>query len=127
MLVDGVPLVRADFGTASWQHLPLDQIERIEIVRGNLSALYGAQAIGGVVQILTRRAERPQASVAIGSQGTQRPPRRPAARLAARARGCRRRCRGSASDGYSARDAGVDPGANPDRDGARQIRRQRAS
>jgi vitamin B12 transporter len=42
VLVDGVPLLRADFGTASWQHLPLDQIERIEIVRGNLSALYGA-------------------------------------------------------------------------------------
>ena len=71
VLVDGVPLVRADFGTASWQHLPLDQIERIEIVRGNLAALYGAQAVGGVVQIVTRRAGTPEFTLALGSQGTR--------------------------------------------------------
>jgi vitamin B12 transporter len=59
VLIDGTPFSRADFGTASWQHLPLDQIERIEIVRGNLSSLYGAQAVGGVVQIVTRRASAP--------------------------------------------------------------------
>ena len=70
VLVDGVPWLRADFGTASWQNLPIEQIERVEIVRGNLSALYGAQAIGGVVQITTRRAQAPQASASIGSQGT---------------------------------------------------------
>ena len=119
VLVDGVPLVRADFGTASWQHLPLDQIERIEIVRGNLSSLYGAQAVGGVVQIVTRRADVPQASVALGTQGTQQ---------AAVAGGTRfgEGTRLSASlsarrtDGFSARDASVDPGANADRDAARQ-------
>jgi vitamin B12 transporter len=116
VLVDGVPLVRADFGTASWQHLPLDQIERIEIVRGNLSSLYGAQAVGGVVQIVTRRADAPQASVALGTQqaavaggttfgnGTQL-----SASLSAQR-----------TEGYSARDASVDPGANADRDAARQ-------
>ena len=71
VLVDGVPLVRADFGSASWQHLLPEQIERIEIVRGNLSSLYGAQAVGGVVQIVTRRASAPQATVAIGDHGTQ--------------------------------------------------------
>ena len=70
VLVDGVPLVRADFGTASWQNLPVEQIERVEIVRGNLSALYGAQAVGGVVQIVTRRAPATQASASLGSQGT---------------------------------------------------------
>jgi vitamin B12 transporter len=120
VLVDGVPLVRADFGTASWQHLPLDQIERVEIVRGNLSALYGAQAVGGVVQIVTRRADVPQASVALGTQGTQQ------ASLAGGARigeGTRVSASLSArrTDGYSARDANVDPGANADRDAARQV------
>ena len=122
VLVDGVPLVRADFGTASWQHLPLDQIERIEIVRGNLAALYGAQAVGGVVQIVTRRAGTPEFTLALGSQGT---------RQAAAAAGTQfgedsTRTRLSASlswrrsDGFSARDPRVDPGANPDRDGAQQ-------
>ncbi len=121
-LVDGVPLLRADFGTASWQHLPLEQIERIEIVRGNLSALYGAQAVGGVVQIVTRRATTPQVSLALGSQGTRQAaasggmllgdastPTRLTASLSSRR-----------TDGFSARDASVDPGANPDRDGASQ-------
>ncbi len=120
VLVDGVPLVRADFGTASWQHLPLDQIERIEIVRGNLSSLYGAQAVGGVVQIVTRRADAPQASVALGTQGTQQ------ASVAGGAKfgnGTQLSASLSAqrTDGYSARDASVDPGANADRDAARQV------
>ena len=122
VLVDGVPLLRADFGTASWQNLPVDQIERVEIVRGNLSALYGAQAIGGVVQIITRRAQAPQASLSIGSQGTT------AAAVAGGARwgsgDATTRLSAALStrrtDGYSARNAAVDPGANPDRDPAHQ-------
>lgn len=120
VLVDGVPLMRADFGTASWQHLPLDQIERIEIVRGNLSSLYGAQAVGGVVQIVTRRADTPQASVALGTQGTQQ-----ASAAGGTTFGNDTRLSASLSarrtDGYSARDATVDPGANADRDAARQV------
>ena len=64
VLVDGVPFARADFGTASWQYLPLDQIERIEIVRGNHSSVYGAQAIGGVVHVITRRAQCRRGSAA---------------------------------------------------------------
>jgi vitamin B12 transporter len=118
VLVDGVPLVRADFGSASWQHLPLEQIERIEIVRGNLSSLYGAQAVGGVVQIVTRRSEAPRVDVGLGTQGT---------RTASAAGGARfgdLRLSASVShrvtDGFSARDPKQDPGANPDRDGARQ-------
>ena len=122
VLVDGVPFARADFGTASWQYLPVDQIERIEIVRGNHSSIYGAQAIGGVVHIVTRRATSPQFSSGFGTQGT-----RQAAAAAGTAFGQGETAtRVSASlswrrtDGYSARDAAVDPGANPDRDAARQ-------
>ena len=122
VLVDGVPFARADFGTASWQYLPVDQIERIEIVRGNHSSVYGAQAVGGVVQIVTRRASAPQVSVGLGTQGT---------RLASAAAGTAfgqgdtaTRVSGALSwrrsDGFSARDPAQDPGANPDRDAARQ-------
>jgi vitamin B12 transporter len=122
VLVDGVPFARADFGTASWQYLPLDQIERIEIVRGNHSALYGAQAVGGVVQIVTRRASAPQATLGLGTQGTRSAVASGGAAWGEGATATR--VAGSLSwqrtDGWSARDANVDPGANPDRDGARQ-------
>jgi len=55
VLVDGVRINTGDFGLAMLQDLPLAQIERVEIVRGPQSSLYGADAIGGVVQIFTRR------------------------------------------------------------------------
>ena len=54
LLVDGVKLGSATTGQAAFQHLPLEQIERIEIVRGPRSSLYGSEAIGGVIQIFTR-------------------------------------------------------------------------
>ena len=55
VLIDGIKVGSATLGTAPWQHLSLDQIERIEIVRGPRSSLYGSEAIGGVIQIFTRR------------------------------------------------------------------------
>ncbi len=55
VLVDGVRINSADLGLAMIQDLPLEQIERVEIVRGPQSSLYGADAIGGVIQIFTRR------------------------------------------------------------------------
>lgn len=122
LLVDGVPFARADTGSSSWQYLPLEQVERIEVVRGNLSSLYGAQAVGGVVRIETRRATAPTATLALGSQGT----RRASAAAGARWGDGERATRLSASlstqrtDGFSARDAGADPSVNADRDAARQ-------
>ncbi len=58
VLVDGVKLYSATAGSTALQHIPLTQIERIEVVRGPRSSLYGAEAIGGVVQIFTRRSEQ---------------------------------------------------------------------
>lgn len=55
VLIDGVRMGSASSGTAAWEQLPVDQIERIEIVRGPRSTLYGSDAVGGVVQIFTRR------------------------------------------------------------------------
>ena len=56
VMVDGVRIGSATNGMAALQDLPLAQIERIEIVRGAASALYGADAVGGVIQIFTRQA-----------------------------------------------------------------------
>ena len=58
VLVDGVRLNTALTGAAALGGVALDSIERIEIVRGNLSSLYGSEAIGGVIQIFTRGADR---------------------------------------------------------------------
>src|SRR2546423_15123188 len=54
VLVDGVRVGSATLGTYSWEFLPVEQIERIEIVRGPRSSLHGPDAVGGVVQIFTR-------------------------------------------------------------------------
>ncbi|MCW8920014.1 MAG: TonB-dependent receptor [Sedimenticola sp.] len=55
VLIDGVRIGSATLGTTAFQDLPLSQIERIEVVRGPRSQLYGADAIGGVIQIFTRK------------------------------------------------------------------------
>jgi vitamin B12 transporter len=75
VLVDGIKIGSATSGGASLQDIPVEQIERIEIVRGPFSSLYGSEALGGVIQIFTRRPNgtfSPSASAAVGSQNLQR-------------------------------------------------------
>lgn len=70
ILVDGQRIGSASDGGASLQFLSLEQIERIEVVRGSRSALYGSDALGGVVQIFTRRGDsgvHPRLAVSAGS------------------------------------------------------------
>ena len=55
VLVDGIRVGSASAGGASLQHLNLEQIERVEVLRGARSAMYGSDALGGVIQIFTRR------------------------------------------------------------------------
>ncbi|HRC84097.1 MAG TPA: TonB-dependent receptor [Thermoanaerobaculia bacterium] len=57
LLWNGVALNSPDFGAVNWQFVPLDGVERIEVVRGPASALYGGNALGGVVQLLSGRIE----------------------------------------------------------------------
>jgi len=58
VLIDGVRAGSATAGGAAWEFLPVDQIERIEVVRGPRASAYGADALGGVIQIFTRSAGR---------------------------------------------------------------------
>ena len=72
VLIDGVRVNSADFAAAALQDLPVDQIDRIEIVRGPSSSLYGSEAIGGVIQIFTRRDQggfAPRLHAGAGSNG----------------------------------------------------------
>jgi vitamin B12 transporter len=71
-LVDGVRIGSATSGLAALQDIPVELIERIEIVRGPRSSLYGSEAIGGVIQIFTRRVQNgvsPHMRIGAGSHG----------------------------------------------------------
>ena len=59
VLIDGVKVGSATLGTTAFQHIPVEQIERIEIVRGPRSSLDGSEAIGGVIQIFPRKGGGP--------------------------------------------------------------------
>lgn len=68
-LVDGVRVASTNTGATAWEHLPLDQIERIEIVRGPRASYYGSDAIGGVISITTRELRGPNLLLRLGSNG----------------------------------------------------------
>ena len=74
ILLDGQPLNDAYTGGLEWGALPIDNIERIEVIRGTASALYGGNAMGGVINIITKKPEKSEftASVGYGTHGTQR-------------------------------------------------------
>ena len=121
VLVDGVPLNDVTSGLASLSQLSTDAIERIEIVRGNLSALHGASASGGVIQVFTRRGSaQTQAQLALGAgnRGT----RNANASFAGGGSLWRGRVTlgGERSDGFSAANPALSPTANPDDDGHRR-------
>ncbi|ABM62690.1 TonB-dependent receptor domain-containing protein [Halorhodospira halophila] len=71
LLVDGVPMNSATQGGAAWQYLPPAEIDRIEVVRGPRTSVYGADAVGGVVQVFTRQGEEgPPRFRAFGGAGS---------------------------------------------------------
>jgi vitamin B12 transporter len=72
LLVDGVRYGTATAGSASLDNIPLGIVERIEVLKGPASALYGSDAVGGLVQVFTKQGSKgfhPSASVTLGSFG----------------------------------------------------------
>ncbi len=65
ILIDGVRSASATSGATALQQIPLEQIERIEVVKGPRASLYGADALGGVIQVFTRRGFDNNGDVAI--------------------------------------------------------------
>jgi outer membrane receptor for ferrienterochelin and colicins len=64
LLVDGIPLLTGDTGELNFESIPMGQIERIEVVKGAASALYGSSALGGVINVITRRVpEEPETRI----------------------------------------------------------------
>lgn len=70
VLIDGVRVSALGTGIYPWEQLPLSAIERIEIVRGPRAALWGADALSGVIQIFTRRDAASRAALRAGNHDT---------------------------------------------------------
>lgn len=120
VLLDGVRVGSSTSGVAAWNAVPLGAIERIEVVYGPLSTLYGADAIGGVIQIFTRKGDggpAVSASAGAGSNAT----RQADANVVGSAGGLRYALGAGheTSDGFSATRPGAF-GFNPDEDGYRR-------
>jgi vitamin B12 transporter len=126
VLIDGVRVNSATSGFTAIEQIMPEQVERIEIVRGNVSSLYGSEAIGGVIQIFTKEGRGPPAFALSGGLGSER-----TARLAASYAGATERTRfsvalsGLRTDGFSAVDSAFVPiefvtlAQDVDRDGYR--------
>ena len=123
VMIDGVPLTKQDTtGTVSLEHIMLDSIERVEIVRGNVSAIYGSGAVGGVIQLFTRKGQGKPAGYAqleAGSFNTMRA----AAGVGGQVGDTRFALGigGHRTTGISAIDVAQHPGENPDLDGYRNV------
>lgn len=70
VLIDGMPVSSINTGSYQWENLSLNEVQRIEIVRGPRSALYGSEALGGVIQIFTRKNKHVTTDALAGSFDT---------------------------------------------------------
>jgi len=74
VLVDGQRIGNSTSGDSNLQHINIEQVERVEVLRGSRSVIYGSDAIGGVIQIFTRRGDeqglQPRLHVGFGSNQT---------------------------------------------------------
>jgi vitamin B12 transporter len=72
--IDGVRIDAQGTGGAIWEQIPIDQVERVEVLRGPAAAVYGSDAVSGVVQVFTRKgSSTPQlnAALTLGSRSTR--------------------------------------------------------
>ena len=67
VLIDGVRVASSNTGAFAFENLPLDAVERIEIVRGPRASYWGSDAIGGVIQIFTRQLKGPSVAASYGT------------------------------------------------------------
>jgi vitamin B12 transporter len=120
LLVDGVRVGSVTTGSPTWEYMPLEQIDHIEIVRGPASSLYGSDAIGGVIQIFTKRGEGPFQPFVEAGYGTD-----DTTALSTGFSGSREGWRygfqvsNKHSDSFSAISTPANQSYNPDRDGYR--------
>ena len=67
VLVDGIRLNSSFDGWVDLSRIPVDAIDHIEIVRGGASSLWGTGAIGGVINIITKKSDKPQINISLSN------------------------------------------------------------
>jgi vitamin B12 transporter len=75
VFIDGVRVDSQATGGAIWETIPLSQVDRVEVLRGPAAAVYGSDALGGVVQIFTKKGEgafTPVVGFGVGRYGTRK-------------------------------------------------------
>jgi vitamin B12 transporter len=113
--IDGVRIDSQSTGGATWQAIPLSQIDRVEVVRGAVAAVYGSDAIAGAIQIFTRKGEvgvHPYVGIGVGTYSTYK--------IEAGVSGADASWNyafGLARDSSEGFNAKTTPTANPDKDG----------
>jgi len=125
ILIDGVPVrdPSTPGGTAmALEHLLPEQIDRIEIVRGNVSAIYGSGAMGGVIQIFTKRGEGPP-TVTLSAEAGSRDTSKFSGTVSGQSGETRYMLSATrfSTDGFSAMNTTQYPFENPDKDGDRNV------
>jgi len=120
VLIDGMRVASASSGATALEAIPLDQIDHIEILRGPATSLYGADAIGGVVQVFTRKGANGLSANASAGYGTH-----DTWNATAGVAGGDERARGAVtlaarrSEGFNAIENPANVSYDPDRDGYR--------
>ena len=117
VLIDGQRISSSFSGLSSLQNINIDQIERIEVLRGPAASLYGADAVGGVIQIFTRRDRGLSVRAAVGERRSSQVSVN--AGIGDAANGASVTVGQNASKGYNAIVNKSDFSYNPDRDGYR--------
>ncbi len=118
VLLDGMRIDSATTGATAIDQLMLDQIDHIEVVRGNVSSLYGSEAIGGVIQIFTKRGKGAPAFNISGGAGTHDTQRAAAGFGGQRGNtGFNLQVSHYRTAGVSAIKPSIVPTVNPDKDG----------
>ena len=117
VLIDGQRISSSFSGLSSLQHINIDQIDRIEVLRGPAASLYGADAVGGVIQIFTRRDRGISVRAAVGEWRSSQVSVN--AGVGDAANGATVTFAQNASKGYNAIVNPSDFSYNPDRDGYR--------
>ena len=115
VFIDGIRVDSQATGGAPWEVIPLAQIDRIEVVRGPAAAIYGSDAIGGVIQLFTRKGEAgvaPYVGVGGGTDGLFK-----AEAGVSGASGAFDYALGVATERSRGFNARTTPGYNPDDDG----------
>lgn len=70
VLFDGIPINTSDEGSVNWNSIHIDNVQRIEVFKGPGSSLYGNSAMGGVINIISKRPVSPFSLNASGSYGS---------------------------------------------------------